>query len=71
MGFVRETRSGALAAYWRDPAGRQRSKAFNTKREANAFLSEVESAVNRGTYVDPDAGRFRFGEFARRWLESR
>jgi integrase len=70
VGFIRKTRSGAQAAYWRDPAGRQRSKAFNTKREASAFLAEVESSLSRGTYVDPNAGRIRFGEFARRWLES-
>jgi integrase len=71
MGFVRKTPGGAHRACWRDPAGRQRSKTFKTKREANALVSEVESAVNRGTYVDPDAGRMRFGTFAVRWLDSR
>jgi integrase len=70
MGWVRKA-AGSHVACWRDPAGRQRSKSFRTKREANAFLSEVESSLSRGTYVDPDAGRIRFGTFADRWLDSR
>ena len=71
MGFVRKTPAGAFRACWRDPAGKQRSKTFRTKREAGAFLAEVESALNRGTYVAPDAGRLRFGDYAARWLAGR
>ncbi|MFE7872753.1 hypothetical protein ACFUYE_20710 [Micromonospora humida] len=71
MGFVRKTPVGRHRACWRDPAGRQRSKTFRTKREANAFLAEVESALNRGTYVAPDAGRLRFAEYGTRWLTNR
>lgn len=71
MGFVRKTPAGRHRACWRDPAGQQRSKTFRTKREANAFLAEVESALNRGTYVAPDAGRLRFGEYAEKWLANR
>lgn len=71
MGSIRKTPAGRHRALWRDPAGRQRSKTFKTKREANAFLAEIESALHRGTYVDPDAGRMKVGTFAARWLESR
>ncbi|RAO23355.1 hypothetical protein MED15_01195 [Micromonospora noduli] len=71
MGFVRKTPVGRHRACWRDPAGQQRSKTFRTKKEANAFLAEVESALNRGTYVAPDAGRLRFADYAQRWLSNR
>ncbi len=71
MGFVRKTPATRHRACWRDPAGTQRSKTFRTKREANAFLAEVESALNRGTYVAPDAGRLRFAEYAARWMAAR
>lgn len=71
MGFVRKTPAGTYRACWRDPAGGQRSKSFRTKKEANAFLSEVEATLNRGTYIDPHAGRVRFGTFAREWLDAR
>lgn len=71
MGFVRKTPAGRHRACWRDPAGRQKSKTFRTKKEASAFLAEVESALNRGMYVAPDAGRLRFGDYATRWLAGR
>jgi integrase len=71
MGFVRKTPAGAHRACWRDPAGRQRSKTFKTRREANAFLAEVEAALNRGVYVAPDGGRIRFGDYAEKWLANR
>ncbi|WDZ86366.1 tyrosine-type recombinase/integrase [Micromonospora cathayae] len=71
MGFVRKTPAGTFRACWRDPAGAQKSKSFRTKREANAFLAEVEGSLNRGTYVNPHAGRTRFGDFAEQWLATR
>jgi len=71
MGFVRKTPAGRHRACWRDPAGKQRSKTFRTKREASAFLAEVESALNRGNYISPDAGRIRFGDYATRWIAAR
>lgn len=71
MGHVTKTPAGTFRANWRDPSGRQRAKTFKTKRAAAAFLTETEGAMIRGTYVDPHAGRMRFGEFADRWLASR
>jgi integrase len=71
MSFIRKTPAGRYRACWRDPAGRQKSKTFRTKKEASGFLAEVESALNRGTYVAPDAGRLRFGDYAERWLAGR
>ncbi|WP_245854394.1 tyrosine-type recombinase/integrase [Micromonospora wenchangensis] len=71
MGFVRKTPAGTYRACWRDPAGGQKSKSFRTKREANVYLTEVEGSLNRGTYVNPHAGRTRFGDFAQQWLATR
>ncbi|MEO3923876.1 tyrosine-type recombinase/integrase [Micromonosporaceae bacterium B7E4] len=71
MGFVKKTPAGTYRANWRDAATRQKAKTFRTKKEANAYLAEVEGALNKGTYVDPHAGKVLFGEFARRWLAGR
>ncbi|SCL38377.1 Site-specific recombinase XerD [Micromonospora aurantiaca] len=71
VGFVSKTPAGTYRANWRDSANRQKTKTFRTKKEANAYLAEVEGAINRGTYVDPHAGRMRFGEFVTRWLAGR
>lgn len=54
-------------ARWRDPRGRQRSKAFERKIDAQRFLTTVESAKLTGGYVDPKAGRVTFREYAEDW----
>lgn len=71
MGHIVPTPAGKYRANWRDTAGRQRAKTFRTKREATAYLAEIEIALNRGAYVDPHAGRVRFGDYAARWLAAR
>jgi integrase len=71
MGYVRKTPAGTWRACWRDPSGRQPSKTFPTKREAVAFLADVESRRSHGSYVDPAAGRVRFAGYAETWLTGR
>ncbi|MEU8251730.1 hypothetical protein [Nonomuraea sp. NPDC048916] len=71
MGHIVKTKAGTYRANWRDQTDRQRSKTFPTKREATAFLAEINSALNRGSYVDPHAGKTKFGPYASSWLASR
>ena len=52
------------------PDGRARSKTFARKLDAERFLATVETDKLRGTYLDPDAGRMGFGDFADAWLDS-
>lgn len=70
MGFVDKTPSGKFKAYWREPSGSQRSKTFGTEREAKTFLASVEVTRSNGTYVSPHAGRTRFGEHAKAWMDT-
>src|SRR3954470_11737779 len=58
-------------AGWLDPQGRERSKAFNTKGAAERQGAAMETDRERGDYVDPQAGKVRFEEVAKRWLSSR
>lgn len=71
MGFITAAPNGNPRANWRDPAGRQRAKTFKTKKEARAFLAQVEADKRRGHYVDPAAGRVKFADHAERWLAAR
>ncbi|RZU49204.1 site-specific recombinase XerD [Krasilnikovia cinnamomea] len=71
MGHTTPTPAGNWRANWRDASGKQKAKTFQTKREAKAFLAEIESTLTRGTYVDPHAGRMRLGTFAARWQQAR
>jgi hypothetical protein len=52
---------------YRDPAGRQRSRVFARKADAQRFLSETENAKLRGTWTDPALGRVRLGEWLEEW----
>jgi len=70
MGYVHKTKAGSYQVDYRDPTGRKKSKTFRTAKAASAFLAETEAAKNRGSYVDPHAGKLRFGEFAERWATS-
>ena len=38
-----------------------------TKREARAFLAQVEGDKSRGLYVDPAGAQLRFRDLADRW----
>jgi integrase len=68
---ISKTRAGHYRANWREPSGRLRAKTFKTKKEAARFLAELDSALGKGTYVDPHAGRTPFRVIAQRWLDSR
>lgn len=53
-----------------DLNGVERSKSFPDRQKgaAEAFLHEIENDKNKGTYLDPVAGRMSFGKFAGKWL---
>ncbi|MEV0570645.1 tyrosine-type recombinase/integrase [Dactylosporangium sp. NPDC050588] len=71
MGHVSPTPSGKFRANWRDPSNKQKAKTFKTQKEAKAFLAEVESAKNHGTYIDPQVGKLLFAKHAEGWLAGR
>ncbi|MBG6069368.1 tyrosine-type recombinase/integrase [Micromonospora ureilytica] len=52
------------------PDGKEKSQSFpdKKKRDAQAFLANVQADILKGTYVDPDAGRTTFKQYADEWL---
>jgi integrase len=75
MGYIedlRDKRQGAgrlrYRVRYRDPAGRERSKSFARKVDAERFLRHVEADLVRGQWVDPEQGRTTVGELAERWF---
>jgi integrase len=67
MASITKTATGYRARY-RDPAGKSREKAFERKRDAEAFLTQVEHTKRAGSYVDQQAGRQTFGDYAKAWM---
>ncbi|MFJ6675891.1 tyrosine-type recombinase/integrase [Actinosynnema sp. NPDC091369] len=56
------------------PDGRERSKMFPDRQKgaADAFLHEIETDKNKGTYLDPDAGRITFRDYTEKhWINAR
>ncbi len=57
-------------ARYRDPDGRETSKTFTRKVDAQRWLDEVTADLVTGRYVDPKAGRVTLDDFAGQWLEA-
>ncbi len=70
MASIRQWHNG-YQVRWRDPAGRQRTKAFKRKTDAKQFANRVEVEMQRGTYVDPQLGKLLFADWAAEWLQSK
>lgn len=51
----------------RGPDGRERSKTFRTKKEAERYERAHFAALDAGTWVDPRAGRITLEEWATEW----
>src|SRR5690606_20590850 len=54
-----------------DPTGRERSKTFRRKVDAERFAVHVEAQKQRTEWVDPDRAATRFDQWATEWLETR
>jgi integrase len=58
-------------AVWVDPNGRERSRAFQKKTDADNHADSMSVDALRGDYIDPKAGEVLFGTVAERWFSSR
>jgi integrase len=71
MGSIRRPRDGrGWEARYRSPDGRQRSRVFRTKREAERYLARVDTAMQHGDWRDPQLAKIPFDEYAVEWLDS-
>jgi integrase len=71
-GSVRRLPSGRFQARYRvEGVLHTAPRTFSTKREADGFLAEVRTAVERGSRVDPNAGRVALRDYAAQWLADR
>ena len=66
-----QKRNVRYQARYRDPGGKERTKTFDRKVDAEDFLHDVEVRKRTGEWVSPDRASTNFAEFAGRWLESK
>lgn len=64
---VREGKRAWLARY-RDPEGKQRTKSFARKVDAERYLTGIENAKLTGAYVDPSRSRLTVAEWMDEWM---
>jgi len=73
FGAVRKLPSGRWQARYLGPDDimRPADRTFATKTEAERWLTRTEAEIIEDSWVDPDAGRVPFGEYAADWIEER
>lgn len=52
----------------RAPDGRQYARTFRTRKEAEAYQTTERAAHLEGSWIDPEAGAVRLGDYAAEWL---
>ena len=55
----------------RGPDGRERSRSFRTRRDAERYEREQRARFDRGNWIDPRGASVPFEQFALRWLAER
>ena len=68
MGSIDKLPSGRWRARYRDPHGRGHSRTFGRKRDAEMFLDASGADMQRGVWVDPNAGRISLAEWSEAYL---
>jgi integrase len=57
-------------ARYRAPDGRQLSRSFKRKIDAEKWLRAEEGKADRGEWIDPNAGAITYGEWSKHWIDS-
>jgi integrase len=71
MASIAQRPNGQWRPRYRDLAGREHSRHFSRKVDAQLWLDSVTTAVHTGTYVDPSRMRMTLGEWSAQWLETK
>jgi integrase len=70
MAHISKHQHGKWRARWQEyPGGPEKSKNFDRKIDAQNFLATTMADIQRGTYVDPSAGKITFQTWAEQWRE--
>ncbi len=73
MGSIqrREERAKPWRARYRAPDGKEHSRSFERKLDAERWLTERERERNRGEWVDPAMGKVTLAEWSQRYLRTK
>jgi integrase len=63
-----EKRGDRWVARWRDDTGKSRARSFIRKGDAQRYLVEIDSSLQKGSYTSPVAGKRTLRDYAEPWL---
>jgi integrase len=66
-----QKRNGRWQARYRGPDGKERARHFDRKVDAQRWLDTNGADLARGTWVDPDAGKVTFANYAKTWMTTK
>lgn len=69
MASIQKRPNGVYRARYRDETGKEHTRHFKRKTDAQQYLDEVAAAVVTGQYVSPIAGKMTFRQFYEDWAE--
>jgi integrase len=69
MASIARRPDGRWRPRYRDSAGKEHSKHFERKVDAQRWLDQVTASLVTGTYIDPVLARVTVGEWGARWLD--
>jgi len=70
MASIQKRPDGRWRARYRDAVGKEHSRHFRRKVDAQRWVDEVTASIVTGQYVDPNAGRILFRDYAEPWREA-
>lgn len=70
-GFIEKRTNGRWRARYRAPDGRERSKTFDRRVDADRWLAGMTAAIHRGDWTDPVRAQISVQDWAQEWLSSK
>lgn len=70
MGNVQKRPNGTWRGRYRDPFGKEHSRHFKRRIDAERWLASVENAKHRGEWIDPSLSRITVAEWAQKWIDA-
>jgi integrase len=64
-------RGQSWQATYRDPNGKERTRTFRLKADAEGWASEQVAAIGKGRWIDPTAGKVTLKAYSKKWLAGR
>jgi len=69
--YTEKLPNGRWKGTYRTPQGRERSRTFDRKIDAERFIAGQETAKAKGEWLDPASARTRVNEFVPGWLDTK